>query len=271
MFFWIILLLFVMVNLYKLCQVYLEEILTITSFYALYWMGFEVNESSLERLPERCVMVMSHTSIYDFVISSFVYHAYFKRSHNIYFLMKDSFAIHANKVCAKFFPYTTVIPVDNTSQTPQNIVQNVVNELRNANRYILAIAPEGTRRPVENIKSGFYHIAKGLEIPVVYCGIDFSRKIVQLEPPRAAAPTLEEEKEWFKEMCRKYIPLYPENCVFTSDFYHTSSSDDGPQESSPFFEFQNPDDGVLRRHQYRPRTRTDSDVTSLSSLSTANS
>ena len=275
MFFWIIIFFFAAVNAYKLCSAYLEEILTIGSFYALYLMGFEVNESSLERIPDRCVMVMSHTSIYDFVIASLLYHAYFKRTRNIYFLMKDSFAIHANKVCAKFFPYTTVIPVNNTSQTPQNIVENVVRELRNANHYILAIAPEGTRRPVENIKSGFYHIARNLQIPVVYCGIDFSRKIIQIEAPHAPAPTLDDEKEWFKEMCRKYVPLYPENCLFISDFYQHSSPQSGDEDpqSNIFFEFQNPDrpddEGILRRPNYRHRSDTDDDT--LSTISTQSS
>ncbi len=273
MFLWIILLLFVGVNAYRLCSTYLEEFLTIFSFYALYWMGFEISEASLEHLPPKCVMVMSHTSIYDFVIGSLLYHAYFKKTHNIYFLMKDSFAIHANKVCARYFPYTTVIPVDNLSQTPQNIVQNVVRELRNADHYILAIAPEGTRRPVENIKSGFYHIARQLEIPIVYCGIDFSRKIIQLEPARRPAATLEEEKEWFKEMCRKYVPLYPENCVFISDFYHQGSGSSTPDDHPDlFFEFQREsDDGLLQRPNYRARTRNDSDIDTLSTLSTQSS
>jgi hypothetical protein len=138
--------------------------------------------------------------------------------------MKDEFGNYANEVCKIFFPYTRIISINNESTISHNIVNKVVNELKNEKSYALCIAPEGTRKCVNKIRSGFYYIARDLNIPVIYCGIDFSRKIIKFEMPRKMGVNIEEEKEWFKEMCRKYVPLYPENCYFIKDFYNENNS-----------------------------------------------
>lgn len=43
-------------------------------------------------------------------------------------------------------------------------------------KFVLAIAPEGTRHKVDYWKSGFYHIATGANIPIVLAFIDFGTK-----------------------------------------------------------------------------------------------
>ena len=44
--------------------------------------------------------------------------------------------------------------------------------------FVLALAPEGTRRKVQKLKTGFYYIAKGAGVPIVPVGFDFERKLV---------------------------------------------------------------------------------------------
>lgn len=153
-------------------------------------------------------------------------------------MMKDEFGIPANEVCIKYFPYTHIIPINNESMNSHNVVNTVVNELKDADDYALCIAPEGTRKSVERIRSGFYYIAKELNIPVVYCGIDFSKKTITFEPPRKMGNDVNEEKKWFIEMCRKYTPLYPEHCYYTKDYYTSLKSS---EESSTYvFNQKNP-------------------------------
>ena len=64
---------------------------------------------------------------------------------------------------------TSAVIATNESVNNNNVVNTVVNELKDSQDYALCIAPEGTRRSVERIRSGFYYIAKELNVPVVYC------------------------------------------------------------------------------------------------------
>lgn len=224
----IVSLLFICINVYKVGSKYFETFLSYISLIILNLLGFKVNIDTLKNVPKKSVIVMSHTSIYDFIFCSMVYHAFFKNKINIYFMIKEEFGKPAKEVCDRFFPYTKVIPINNEASSSQNVVKQVVEELQNKENYALCIAPEGTRKSVSRIRSGFYYISRELKVPVVYCGIDFARKIIQFEVGRKMSESVNEEKTWFIEMCRKYTPLYPENCYYTNDYYTSlkSSEDD---------------------------------------------
>jgi 1-acyl-sn-glycerol-3-phosphate acyltransferase len=208
--------LFLCVEAFHLAFYYGEVGATLLSQWALTLLGFKVDLEAFQHLPSKCIAITSHTSIYDFIIASFIYHGYLKAHYDIYFLMKDAFAKHASPICTKYFPYMYIISVQESSQS---IVERSVKELKNADNYIMAITPEGTRSCTPQIRSGFYHIARSLDIPVIYVGIDFHQKKISLETPRKMSDQIQVEKEWFMECCRKYIPLYPENCYYTKNFY----------------------------------------------------
>jgi 1-acyl-sn-glycerol-3-phosphate acyltransferase len=57
-----------------------------------------------------------------------------------------------------------------------NLVQQLVQELEQADELALVISPEGNRSYVDHWKTGFYHIAAGAGIPVVLGFLDFTRK-----------------------------------------------------------------------------------------------
>ncbi|MEQ8425728.1 MAG: glycerol acyltransferase, partial [Cyclobacteriaceae bacterium] len=44
--------------------------------------------------------------------------------------------------------------------------------------FVLALAPEGTRKKVEKLKTGFYYIAKAAKVPIIPVGFDFKRKAI---------------------------------------------------------------------------------------------
>ena len=69
-------------------------------------------------------------------------------------------------------------PVDRSGK--HGMVDQAV-ELFNANEnFILAIAPEGTRKRVDKLRTGFYHIAKAAQVPIQPVGFDFKNKKVIL-------------------------------------------------------------------------------------------
>ena len=56
----------------------------------------------------------------------------------------------------------------------------MVDACNKANKFILTIAPEGTRHQVAEWKRGFYHIAKGAGIPIVMGVLDGKHKTVRI-------------------------------------------------------------------------------------------
>ena len=80
-----------------------------------------------------------------------------------------------------FFKAFGGIPVDRSA--PGGIVGQVKEAFDASDELILVVAPEGTRERVPYWKSGFIKIAEGVEVPVVFAGIDFPNKTVVLGPP----------------------------------------------------------------------------------------
>lgn len=67
------------------------------------------------------------------------------------------------------------IPVDRSQRTA--LVDTAIAAFVAQPDLSLAIAPEGTRFPVDHWKSGFYRIARGAGVPVVPVFLDYRRKL----------------------------------------------------------------------------------------------
>ena len=63
-----------------------------------------------------------------------------------------------------------------------NVVDQMVEQFRQRDEFVLGIPPEGTRKHAEHWKSGFYHIACGAGVPVVPGYLDYGRKRAGLGP-----------------------------------------------------------------------------------------
>ena len=57
-----------------------------------------------------------------------------------------------------------------------HVVDQMIAQFNEHDALVLAIPPEGTRRRVDYWKSGFYHIARGANVPVVPGYLDFKRR-----------------------------------------------------------------------------------------------
>jgi len=66
------------------------------------------------------------------------------------------------------------IPVDRSAH--HDLVTQLADAFRARDRLILGMAPEGTRHRVEYWKSGFYHLARTANVPIVFGRLDFRRR-----------------------------------------------------------------------------------------------
>ena len=66
------------------------------------------------------------------------------------------------------------IPVDRSKNT--GLVQQLVSEFNRRKELIITIPPEGTRKKVQQWKSGFYHVAHQANVPIALGYLDFKAK-----------------------------------------------------------------------------------------------
>jgi len=72
------------------------------------------------------------------------------------------------------------IPIDRSSS--HGVVDTMINQYKSRDEFILAIAPEGTRKKVERWKTGFYRIATGADVPILMACFDYKNKIISFGP-----------------------------------------------------------------------------------------
>ncbi len=70
------------------------------------------------------------------------------------------------------------VPVNRSA--PGGIVDQVATQIREAERLWFVLAPEGTRRKVENWKTGFWKIARRAEVPVFCVGFNYPDRTIRL-------------------------------------------------------------------------------------------
>lgn len=93
-------------------------------------------------------------------------------------------------------------PVERFEQ--HNMVEEAAALFENHDSFILALSPEGTRKKVKRLRTGFYHIAKKAGVPIVMAGMDFANKQVFFSDP--FYPTDDEAAD-FQHIYQYYAPI----------------------------------------------------------------
>ena len=68
------------------------------------------------------------------------------------------------------------VPVDRSNSTA--LIHSLIGQMEAPGRFHLALAPEGTRKPVKNWKTGYHLIARSADIPVYLGYFDWGTKHV---------------------------------------------------------------------------------------------
>ena len=79
------------------------------------------------------------------------------------------------------FRWVGGIPADRSIST--NLVTQVVHCFEVNPEFIIALSPEGTRKKVDRLRTGFYHIAKKAAVPIVMIGLDYGKKQLEFAAP----------------------------------------------------------------------------------------
>lgn len=128
-------------------------------------------EGEFPNIPKAVAIVSPHTSNFD---GLYAFLAMLGIGLKVTIFGKDSlFKPPFNKL----FEWIGVIPVHRDS--PHGLTQQIIKIIQHTDQIWIALAPEGTRKKAEKIKSGFYHIAAGAHIPIVMFAFDYENKLIR--------------------------------------------------------------------------------------------
>lgn len=137
----------------------------------LKWIGWKSIVSEHFE-PRSVICVAPHTSNWDLIIGYLYYKSLGTGIKPRFLIKKEWF----------FFPFNLIfkalggLPVDRKSGASS--VEQATEMLRTADQLHIAITPEGTRKPRERWKTGFYRIAMEAGVPVQLAKIDYRQKEV---------------------------------------------------------------------------------------------
>ncbi len=136
-------------------------------------LGWRV-EGEIPDLPKFVIAVAPHTSNWDFVVGAA---AMFALDLRLTFIGKHTIF---RGPFAPLLRWMGGVPHDRSS--PQGVVAESVRAFRDFEQRVLVIAPEGTRRRVAHFRTGFLHIARGADVPVLLAALDYEARCVRLGP-----------------------------------------------------------------------------------------
>lgn len=129
-----------------------------------------------DQLPEKYVFIaIPHTSNWDFPLGLLARSAL---GLDIKYVGKDSLF---RPPVGWIFRWLGGYPVDRSQRT--NYVDSVVDIFNSKEQFAICIAPEGTRKKVDQLKTGFYYIALGAGAPIVMGRLDWAHREIRLSRP----------------------------------------------------------------------------------------
>lgn len=148
-------------------------------------LRFRVEGRIPNDVPKKLYLIVPHTSNFDFPLGLLVRSAYKVETNYIakHTLFRFPFGW--------FFRWSGGIPVNRVSKS--NFIEQMVEVYKSNDRVSIGIAPEGTRSHVDRLRTGFYHIATGANIPICLVTFDWANRRVHFADPYHLTEAKEEE------------------------------------------------------------------------------
>ena len=91
-----------------------------------------------------------------------------------------------------------------------NVVSQMVETFNASDKLLLAIAPEGTRRKVNEWKTGFWHIATQAGVPVQLVSFDYAKRITECGPVIELSGDIEEDMKQIQNFYKQVTAKRPD-------------------------------------------------------------
>lgn len=156
---------------------------------------------ALPEIPRFIIVVAPHTSNWDFPLGVA---AMFSLDLRIHWFGKDTLF---RPPLGWLFRALDGRPVRRAQH--EGVVREVAEVIRSEPQFLLALAPEGTRKPVTKWRTGFYHIAAAAEIPVVPVWFDWEAHEIGIGPPMMPTGDIQKDLAHLQSYYRRGMARNP--------------------------------------------------------------
>ncbi|MDE0956167.1 MAG: 1-acyl-sn-glycerol-3-phosphate acyltransferase [Pseudomonadales bacterium] len=161
------------------------------------------------------IIAAPHTSNWDFPLGiAIAFHLRLK----VYFIAKHTLF---NGFAGPIMRWLGGVPLNRGAS--KNFVDASVEIYANSENLIFAIAPEGTRSSVGRWKTGFYHMAKGANVPLALAYFDFSKRIGGIGKMLNTTENIDADMQAIADFYEPVMGKYPNN--FNPDITGTKNTD----------------------------------------------
>ena len=99
-------------------------------------------------------------------------------------------------------------PIDR--HTKENKVEAIAKLFKDRDEFRMAMAPEGTRKKVEEWRTGFYYIAKAAKVPILMFTLDFENKQNKISEPFYPTDNMEADFKFMRDFYKGVKGKIPE-------------------------------------------------------------
>lgn len=166
-------------------------------------LGWKViGDFSKDEVKKCIVIAVPHTSWHDFYMGILVRN-----------VLKTKIGFIGKKELFKWpfgylFRAMGGAPIDRTPG--QDKVKAIANVFKEKEEFRITIAPEGTRKKVDALKTGFYYIALQAQIPIIMVAFDFAKKEHRISKPLYPSGNIAQDMAFIHDFFKGAIGKVPE-------------------------------------------------------------
>ncbi len=153
---------------------------------------------------KKCVIIAApHTSNWDFVFSLGALHI---MGYKVNYMVKQELFVFPFSILLK---KSGGISIDRKKNN--NVVDEMADKIKQSQKMFLMLSAEGTRKPVEKWKSGFYYVALKANVPLCTGFLDYAKKEAGFGPVIYITGNTQEDLNKIKSFYATITPKIPAN------------------------------------------------------------
>lgn len=169
----------------------------------LWAIGWKVIARVTPEMAHSVMLAAPHTSNWDFPLALA---AFWKMGIDVKYFIKDNYT---KSLVGWFFKWTGAIGVDRSKKS-NNLTDHAIELLKANDQLVVLVPAEGTRKRVEQWRTGFYHISREADVPISLGYLDYVNKIAGVAQPFQPSGDFNEDMTFIQEFYRPISAKYPE-------------------------------------------------------------
>lgn len=178
--------------------------------------GWKLDTELRKNFKKAVLIAAPHTSNWDFVYAMAAFNL---MGLKIRFTIKKEWLSFPFKY---FMEPLGAIPIDRKpekdGQTRQSMVEAMADLFADKDELIVLVTAEGTRKPQNEWKTGFYHIAVKANVPILFGYLDYEKKIAGITGYLEPTGDIEKDMKVVMDFYRNIKGKFPENFLLDSRF-----------------------------------------------------